>query len=124
MGNYSVVVSNLHGQVVSSNATLTGSSPPVFLTQPASQTLLAGSAVAFTATATGASPISYQWQHAGTNLADGGKISGTATASLTVSNVQAGDMAGYSVAVTNTYRRSDQFQRHARGVAAAGLGSG
>ena len=47
MGSYSVVVSNLNGQVVSSNATLVGNFPPVILTQPASQTVLAASVVAF-----------------------------------------------------------------------------
>jgi hypothetical protein len=102
MGSYSVTVSNLHGQVTSSNATLTVPFPPVILTQPASQAVVAGAAASFTATVTGATPISFQWQRAGTNLMDGGKLSGSATASLTVSNVQAGDMGSYAVVVANT----------------------
>ena len=76
MGNYSVVVSNLHGQVVSSNATLVVNFPAAILAQPASQTVLAGSNVSFTVGVVGASPISFQWQRAGTNLVDGGKFSG------------------------------------------------
>ena len=103
VGNYSVVVSNVNGQVVSSIATLTANFPPVISTQPAGQTALAGSVVSFTAVIVGASPISIQWERSGTNLADGGKFSGSATPSLVISNVQAGDMGGYSVVVSNTY---------------------
>ena len=103
LGNYSVAVSNLNGWVVSSNATLTANFPSSILAQPASQTVPAGSVVSFIAGAVGSSPISFQWQQAGTNLVDGGKLSGTTTASLTVSNVQAAEMGGYSVVVSNTY---------------------
>jgi uncharacterized repeat protein (TIGR01451 family) len=103
LGNYSVTVSNLYGQVVSSNATLVSHFPAVISTPPASQTVPAGSVVSFTVEASGSSPISFQWQRGGTNLADGGKLSGSTTASLTVSNVQAADMGSYSVVVTNAY---------------------
>jgi len=102
MGNYSVVVSNVSGQVVSSNATLLGPFPPLLLTQPASQTVSGSSVVSFTVGAVGPG-LSFHWQRASTNLADGGEFSGSATASLTVSNVQAGDMGGYSVIASNTY---------------------
>src|ERR1019366_4251172 len=57
----------------------------------------------FTAGAVGASPIDYRWQRAGTNLLDGGKLSGTATVSLTVSNIQAVEMGGYSLVASNAY---------------------
>ncbi|MGO8925643.1 MAG: immunoglobulin domain-containing protein [Limisphaerales bacterium] len=103
MGNYSVVVSNLNGEVVSSIAALVANFPSSILAQPASQTVLAGSVALFTAGVVGSSPISFQWQRDGTNLLDGGKFSGSATASLVVSNVQAGEMGGYSVVVSNTY---------------------
>ena len=103
VGNYSVVVSNLNGQVVSSNATLVANFPPVISTHPAGQTVLAGSVVAFTAGVVGSGPLGFQWQRGGTNLVDGGKISGSATTSLTVSNVQAVDMGSYGLVVTNTY---------------------
>jgi alpha-tubulin suppressor-like RCC1 family protein len=102
-GSYSVVVSNVNGQVVSSIATLSANFPPVISTQPAGQTALAGSAVSFTAGIVGSSPLSIQWQRFGTNLADGGKLSGSATAALAISNVQAGDMGSYWVVVSNTY---------------------
>ena len=42
MGIYAVAVSNLHGQVVSSNATLAANFPPVVVTQPAGQSVPAG----------------------------------------------------------------------------------
>jgi alpha-tubulin suppressor-like RCC1 family protein len=103
MGNYSVVVSNSQGWVESSIATLSGSFPPTLLSQPGSQTVLAGSAVSFAVGAFGPGVFTYQWQHAGTNLVEGGKLSGTATASLTVSNAQSSEMGNYSVMVSNVY---------------------
>ena len=103
LGNYSVVVSNLNGQVVSSNATLAANFPSDILAQPASQTVLAGSVVTFTAGVAGSSPLSFNWQRDGTNLVDGGKFSGAATASLVVSNVQASEMGNYSLVVSNAY---------------------
>jgi uncharacterized repeat protein (TIGR01451 family) len=102
-GNYSVMVSNIYGLVVSSNATLTGAFPPVIAPQPVSQVVMAAMVASFTAGAVGASPISYHWQRAGTNLVDGGKLSGTATVSLTVSNIQAAEMGGYSLVASNAY---------------------
>ena len=104
MGNYSVAVSNLNGRVVSSNATLVANYPSCHLDS-------AGQPDGFgrfgrcrsRRGAAGSSPMSFQWQRAGTNLADGGKISGSATASLSVSNVQAGEMGSYSVVVSNAY---------------------
>ena len=102
-GNYSVTVSNVNGQVTSSNAALVVNYAPVILTQPASQTVLAGSVVTFTAGVSGSSPMSYQWQQAGVNLFDVGKISGSATASLSVSNVEVGQMGAYALVVSNAY---------------------
>jgi hypothetical protein len=103
VGNYSVVVSNLNGLVVSSNATLVASFPSSVSAQPASQVVLAGSVVSFTAEVDGSSPMSFQWQRDGTNLVDGGKLSGTGTASLTVSNVQAAETGAYALVVSNIH---------------------
>ena len=103
MGNYSVAVSNVNGQVISTNATLVADFPSSILAQPVSQTVLAGAVATFTAGVVGSSPMNFNWQRDGTNLVDAGKFSGAATASLVVSNVQAGEMGGYSLVVSNTY---------------------
>ncbi len=103
MGSYSVVVSNLNGQVVSSNATLLGQFPPFFVTQPASQKVVAGSSALLTATVVGPGPFTYQWRQGGTNLADGGKINGATTVTLVVTNMQIGECGNYSLVVSNAH---------------------
>ena len=103
LGNYSVVVSNSNGWVVSSNASLTGPFPPFIMAPPASQKVVAGSSALLTATVAGMAPFTYQWRLEGTNLVDSGNISGAATASLVVSNVQIGECGNYSLVVSNTY---------------------
>ena len=103
LGSYSVAVNNPSGQVVSSNAILTGAFPPVILTQPASQAVPAGSVVSFTAGVSGGTPMGFQWRRAGTNLVDGGKLSGSASASLIVSNAQGFEMGNYVLVVTNAH---------------------
>ncbi len=75
---------------------------PFVTKQPASQTLSSNSTVQFTVTALGAPQLNYQSQKNGVNLTDGGNVSGSATATLTLSNVQTADMAGYSVIISNS----------------------
>jgi len=64
---------------------------PSILTQPTSQSVMAGSNVSFSVTASGAPAPGYQWQRqaAGTsgfvNLANGGSYAGVTTGTLTVS---------------------------------------
>jgi alpha-tubulin suppressor-like RCC1 family protein len=103
MGNYSVFVTNLSGQLLSSNATLLGPYPPVILAQPASQRVVADASALLTVGVAGIGPLMFQWRRDGTNLADGGKVSGAATASLVVSNVQIGECGNYSLVVSNAY---------------------
>ncbi|PWU18363.1 MAG: hypothetical protein C5B50_09240 [Verrucomicrobia bacterium] len=103
VANYSVLVSNTNGSVLSAGASLIGPFPPTIVGQPASQTVLAGSLVPFSVSAAGPAPLTYQWQEQGTNISDGAKFSGTTTANLLVSKVQAADMANYSVIVGNAY---------------------
>jgi uncharacterized repeat protein (TIGR03803 family) len=99
---YWVVVSNSFGSVTSSAAMLeVNYSAPGILTQPASQTVLAGTTVFFAVTADGNEPLVYQWQANGTNLTDGGMISGSSTSSLTISNVALTNTGTYSVIVSN-----------------------
>ncbi len=101
MGTYAVTVSNLNGQVISSNAVLTGSFPPLITVQPTSQATAAGANVSFSVSAIGPGSYTYQWQRNATNLLNTNKISGANSATLTVSNAQAGELASYAVVVNN-----------------------
>ncbi len=93
---YSVVVSNIAGNVTSANATLTVNVAPGITTQPASITVNAPNSATFTVVATGTAPLSYQWRRNGSN------ISGATSASY-VLNPTAGTDSGaqFSVVVTN-----------------------
>lgn len=102
-GAYSVLVSNLVGATSSNavNLTVTGL-PPVITGSPVSQTVGAGSTVTFSVAATGSPTLAYVWRRAGNPLANGGKIAGATTATLTLTNVQADDIAAYDVVVSNS----------------------
>ena len=95
-GNYSVVVSNLIGQVASSNALLTVS-PLGIIGEPQSQTVFGGATAVFSASVAGITPIGYQWQFKGTNLA------GATSSTLTLTNVLPDQSGVYSVLVTNAF---------------------
>ncbi|MFO1451546.1 MAG: immunoglobulin domain-containing protein [Opitutaceae bacterium] len=95
-GNYSVVVSNIHGSVTSTSALLTVSSSPVITTQPVAQAVNAGASVTFSVTATGSPAPTYQWRRDGSNLP------GATNASLTLPAVQLSDAGSFSVVVTNS----------------------
>ncbi|NOS72057.1 MAG: hypothetical protein HOP33_19295 [Verrucomicrobia bacterium] len=102
-GMYSVVVSNTYGSVTSSVATLTVVGDPFVINQPLSQTVNPGQTVQFNVTPDGTPPLSYQWLKNGVSLANGGNISGAHTATLTLTEVDVRDAAGYCVVVTNSY---------------------
>ena len=98
---YSVVVINGAGTVISSKATLTVTATvekPAITTQPAAQTVTAGQSATFSVTATGTSP-GYQWKKNGTDIP-------SATASTytteTTSNADIGAALAYSVVVSNS----------------------
>jgi hypothetical protein len=95
-GAYSVNVANLTGSVLSSNAVLTVLFPPSIITQPQSQTVLAGTNVVLSVTVTSSPSSTYQWKRQGTNLP------AATTATLSLPNVQWPDSGAYTVAVTNS----------------------
>jgi hypothetical protein len=95
-GTYSVLVTNAYGTMLSSNATLTVLFPPAIVTQPQSQTVLAGTNVILSVTVTSSPPSACQWKFNGTNLA------GATTTALTLTNVQLKDAGNYSLAATNS----------------------
>jgi hypothetical protein len=101
--NYSVVVSNQAGSVVSSDAqlTVTTATAPSIVSQPQSQTVNLGQSASFSVSATGTAPLSYAWTKNGTRLGDGGNITGSSTTTLTVANVAVADAGNYSVIVSN-----------------------
>lgn len=67
-GNYQVIITNSYGSVTSSVATLTVGNPPVLVSQPASQMVLAGTNLVLIVAAAGDGPFTYQWKFNGTNL--------------------------------------------------------
>ena len=94
-GSYSVIVTNSAGNVTSSAATVALNVPPVFTTQPQSQTVNVGANITFTVAASGTPSPTYQWKK---GAAD---IGGATNATLTLSSVQADASGSYSVVATN-----------------------
>lgn len=102
-GNYQVMVSNSHGSVSSSNATLTVLFPPGIATPVSDETTYLGGAASFSVSATGTAPLNYQWYFNGAPLTDNGQITGSATAVLNIADVMPANVGSYQVTVTNNY---------------------
>ena len=82
-------------------------SPPVIVTQPASNTLFAGGTASFGVAAGGMKPLSYQW-YLGTNPISATTNATATNAVLVLTNVQLGQSGGlYSVLVTNSVGQSN-----------------
>ncbi len=92
-GGYQVIVSNNGGSVTSAPAILT--LPPQILTQPASQTAIAGGNASLSVVANGSAPLSYQWNFQGVN------VPGATNAWLTLANAQPTNAGNYSVVIAN-----------------------
>jgi hypothetical protein len=93
-GPYDVVVSNIYGRVVSSNALLTVM-PLAVIIQPGSQSADAGATISFNAAVTGQGPFTYQWQFGTTNIAN------ATNSTLTLTYLQDGQAGAYDVVVSN-----------------------
>ena len=97
---FTVVVSNTAGTIISNAATLTVNPDPVapsITAQPASQTINAGQTATFSVTATGTAPLSYQWQK------NSAAIAGATSSSYTTPAETASDNgAQFSVVVSNS----------------------
>jgi hypothetical protein len=96
-GDYSVVISNQAGTVTSSAAKLTviTSTPPTIVSQPRSQTVIAGQSASFSVSATGTAPLHFQWRKNGANIA------GATASAYTLANAQPANAGQYTVAVSN-----------------------
>ncbi len=98
---YSVIVSNGIGNSVTSSVALLTVNDPIMITQPLSQTNIAGTTATFTVVATGSPALTYQWKKGATALVNGGDIAGADAATLQLANVAAGTAGSYSVVVSN-----------------------
>ena len=94
MGNYTVTVSDVFGNVTSNAATLTVIDPASITLHPVSVTANQGTGIILNVAATGTNPI-YQWKKDGVN------ISGATLPTLNLSNVQPTAMGSYTVTVSN-----------------------
>jgi len=96
-GSYTVVVSNLLGSVRSEAAALEVVLTPIITKEPVAETVAPRGTATFTVTASGGTSAGYQWLRDGVPVSNGNKFS------LTVANVQEGDVGLYSVRVANFY---------------------
>src|SRR6266571_1509021 len=95
---YRVIVTNGSGSSTSAPVAvkvITGQPVVTVDTLPASGSDVVGSQVTFTAAFAGSLPISYRWQRDGTD------IPGATSATLTLTNLQLTDTAGYSLQASN-----------------------
>jgi hypothetical protein len=95
IGNYNVIVSNHVTSVTSTIATV--NLRPTILSQPSSQTVLAGGEAVFSASATGSPTLTYQW------LFNGLPLAGATLNSYTNHNVYATNTGIYLVTVANAF---------------------
>ena len=93
---FTVVVTNVAGNVTSSTATLTVNSPPVITTQPGNPSVTVGQTATFSVTATGTAPLSYQWRKNGVDIA-----SATSASYTTPVTALSDDGALFTVVVSN-----------------------
>ena len=97
-GNYTVLVTNTFGAVLSSNAMLVVVAvPPAITTQPTNQNVFVGDTAVFVVASDGPLPLTYQWAFNGKNIV------GATNATLTLTNVQFSQDGNYTVWVTNAF---------------------
>lgn len=104
-GTYNVVVSNILGEITSTDAVLTVTVPqiialPSITTNPIDLSVDINNSATFSVTAEGES-LNYQWRKDGINLVDGDNISGSTTSLLTINSATDMDIGIYNVVVGN-----------------------
>ena len=104
-GDYAVKVTNPHGNVTSSIATLTASNvPPNITADPVSADVAVGESITFSFTAEGSTPFTYQWSLGNTDIP-------LATGSTyTISSATRANAGTYKVKVTNAYGNDTSAQ--------------
>ena len=99
-GSYFCAVSNICGNISSSNVVLTVDASITINTQPVIQTKCQGQSAVFSVAAVGGD-LSYHWRKGISYINDGGNISGSAANKLTLANLSKSDTAGYSCNISN-----------------------
>jgi gliding motility-associated-like protein len=94
-GSYFVVVSNVCGREISSEAVVTVNTNTAITTQPASVRVCVGSSASFSVTAIGTN-LTYQWFNGST------AITGATSSAYTINNTATSNSGNYSVVVTGT----------------------
>jgi len=103
-GDYTVVVSDANGSVVSEPAPLTVLVNPTFTQAPISMRVVAGSSVTFSAAVAGTGPFTYQWRKGSsfdTSTVRATQTGAGTTAFFTLDNVQAAQGGAYRLALAN-----------------------
>ncbi len=95
-GLYSVILSNLAGVAISSNAMLVVHSAPIIISPPETRVVNAAATVNFSVIALGDTPFTYQWLLNGTN------IPGATGMSFSIGAVTPSHEGLYSVVVSNS----------------------
>jgi uncharacterized delta-60 repeat protein len=96
-GSYDVVVTNNTGSVTSSVAVVNVGYVPVVVQQPPSLTNIVGGTANFSCIVTGSVPINLQWTFFGNPL------TGATNATLTITNLQPGNIGYYALTATNIF---------------------
>jgi len=97
--DYRCVVTGECGSANSNEAALSLTAGTAVTEHPSAQDVCAGATAQFTVTASG-SNLAYQWQKTQSDLSNGGDLSGVTTATLSIANVDSGDIANYRCVVT------------------------
>jgi alpha-tubulin suppressor-like RCC1 family protein len=97
IANYSVLVRNALGDLVSSNAALLVNVPVSIIEQPQSQEVGVGENINFQVVARGTAPIRYQWRKNGVD------IFGAQSSTYIIANVRETNAGNYTVVVTNNF---------------------
>jgi hypothetical protein len=77
--------------------------PPSVVQAPVGKTIYTGGAVFFEVTAAGSVPMTFQWYKDGVALQNGVRVSGATSTRVKISNLVAGDIGNYYVAITNAF---------------------
>jgi len=104
-GNYSVLVSNIGGNVTSSTTipVEVDMKPEVSMPQLSPKNpVKRGTAAQFHVVAYGVQPLGFQWEKNGKRMVNGGRISGANGLQLTIARTNMTDVGNYSVVVTNS----------------------